>query len=84
MKRLIFLVLLGLMALPPLAVAQKETTQVIDLDEASVIGEIEDPFIFDVFRKRDTLIEGIQDLNKSFLDEIKLIDKEDFELDLKR
>jgi predicted Kef-type K+ transport protein len=73
-----------LAVLPMLAMAQSEKTQVIDLDEASVIGEIEDPFIFGVFEKRTALIEDIENLQKSFLDEIKVIDKEAFELDLKR
>jgi hypothetical protein len=85
MNRLVLFVLLVLMAMPVMAQAPaKETTHILDLDEASVIGEIEDPFIFDVFRKSNTLIEGIQDLNKSFIDEIKVIDKEAFELDIKR
>lgn len=84
MRRLLLITLLGLMIVPVLVLAQAEQTQIIDLDDTSVIGEIEDPFIFDVFRQRDSLIEGIQDLNKSFLDEIRVIDKEAFELELKR
>ncbi len=90
MKKLFFLLVSGLIMFSPVMVTSQEEkvaperTQVIDLDETAVIGEIEDPFILDIFVVKLGGLEEIETLNKSFLGAIKIIDKEEFSKKLHR